>query len=279
MHGTERDRSVYMKMENSKHFVLVHGSGHGAWCWYKLATLLSSTGHNVTTLDLPASGINQTQQQQLHSFSDYAEPLFEFLGSLPPEEKVILVGHSMGGPVISIAMEMFPEKIAAAVFATAFMPGYCLFKPIQLVERTVVSDSQFINDQGVDNPPSAMIFGPKRLATKLYQLSPPEDLTLALSLVRIFPLFKEDIKLSKEKYGSVPRVFIVSDQDLSIEEDAQMWMIENNPPNEVKVINGADHMVMLLGNMLNYLVLVYLYTCIVDEKYDRITFHKIKSPY
>ncbi|KAK9948784.1 hypothetical protein M0R45_004346 [Rubus argutus] len=71
-----------------------------------------------------------------------------------------------------------------------------------------------------------------------------EDLTLALSLVRFSPLFNEEIKLTEKKYGLVLRVFIVCDQDLGIKEDLQMWMIRKNPPNEVKVINGSDHMVM-----------------------------------
>ena len=47
----------------------------------------------------------------------------DFMASLPPEEKVILVGHSMGGNCIALAMERFPEKISAAVFAAALMPG------------------------------------------------------------------------------------------------------------------------------------------------------------
>ncbi|PRQ55917.1 putative 3-oxolaurate decarboxylase [Rosa chinensis] len=243
-----------------KHFVLVHGAGHGAWCWYKLATLLNSTGHNVTTIDLAASGINPIQVQQVHSFSDYVEPLIEFLGSLLPKERVILVGHSMGGAVISIAMERFPEKIAVAVYATALMPGPALsyltiFEKIQ--ERSVLTDTQYRYDQGANNPPTSLLFGPKQLSSRLYQLSPPEDLELALSLVRFSPLFIEEIKLTEEKYGLVPSVFIVCDQDLSIEEDLQTWMIRKNPPNEVKVINGSDHMVMfsrpleLFSNLLN----------------------------
>ncbi|XP_062002067.1 methyl jasmonate esterase 1-like isoform X1 [Rosa rugosa] len=230
-----------------KHFVLVHGAGGGAWCWYKLATLLNSTDHNVTTIDLAASGINPIQVQQVHSFSDYVEPLIKFLGSLLPKERVILVGHSMGGAVISIAMERFPEKIAAAVYATAFMPGPALsyltiFEKIQ--ERSVLTDTQYRYDQGANNPPTSLLFGPKQLSSRVYQLSPPEDLELALSLERFSPLFFEEIKLTEAKYGLVPRVFIVCDQDLSIEEDLQTWMIRKNPPNEVKVINGSDHMVM-----------------------------------
>ncbi|RZC02529.1 Polyneuridine-aldehyde esterase, partial [Glycine soja] len=77
------------------HFVLVHGGLHGAWCWYKVVNQLKSAGHNVTTLDLAAAGINPKQVQGVNSFSEYNEPLITFLASLLPEEKVILVGHSL----------------------------------------------------------------------------------------------------------------------------------------------------------------------------------------
>ena len=73
---------------------------------------------------------------------------------------------------------------------------------------------------------------------------------LAMSLVRPFRLYGDDAlllkesELTKEKYGSVRRVYIVCDQDSAINEDLQRWMIEKNPTDEVKVIIGSDHMVM-----------------------------------
>ena len=73
---------------NSSNFVLIHGGSHGAWCWYKVATMLKSTGHNVTTIELAASGINPIQVQDIHSISKYYEPLMIFMESLPPKEKV-----------------------------------------------------------------------------------------------------------------------------------------------------------------------------------------------
>ena len=76
---------------NGMHFVLVHGGLHGAWCWYKVANKLKSEGHNVTTLDMAACGVNPKQRQEVHSVSEYNEPLMTFMASLPPEEKVILV--------------------------------------------------------------------------------------------------------------------------------------------------------------------------------------------
>ncbi|XP_050139420.1 methyl jasmonate esterase 1-like isoform X2 [Malus sylvestris] len=186
----------------NKHFVLIHGACHGAWSWYKVATLLKDSGHNVTALDLGASGINPIQVQQLPSLSEYVEPLTELMVSLPPKEKV--------------------------------------------TKRFDFMDSQFRYDNGINNPATSFLFGPNVLATSFYQLSPPQDSTLGLSLVRFSPLYNYDvIKLTEEKYGSVPRVFIVSDQDHAIVLDVQNYMIKNNPPTEVKVIKGSDHMVML----------------------------------
>ena len=48
----------------------------------------------------------------------------------------------------------------------------------------------------------------------------------------------------KENYGSVRRVYIVIEEDKIVNEDFQRWLIEKNPPDEVKVFSDADHMVM-----------------------------------
>lgn len=216
-----------------------------------MATLLKSANHKVTALDLAASGVHPKQVTDLHSFSDYYEPLMEFMKSLPPEERVILVGHSMGGLSISAAMERFPEKISAAVFATAFMPGpdFSYNSIREEVDRQLDSfmDTQFTFANGQSNPPTSMLFGPDILSTRLYQLSPSEDLILATLTMRPFPLHddgSQNLMLTKDKYGSVPRIYVVCGQDKIINEDVQRWMIQNNPTDEVKVIADSDHMVM-----------------------------------
>ena len=111
-------------MDRGKHFVLVHGAGNGAWCWYKLVPLLKLLGHRVTALDLGSSGVNPKRLDELASVYDYVQPLMELVASLPQDEKVILVGHSYGCLPISLAMESFPEKILVAVFVSAYMPNY-----------------------------------------------------------------------------------------------------------------------------------------------------------
>ncbi|KAF1874804.1 hypothetical protein Lal_00007419 [Lupinus albus] len=241
--------------KEKRHFVLVHGSCHGAWCWYKVASLLKSAGHQVTALDMAASGIHAKRVQELNSIKQYFEPLIEFLASLPQEERVILVGHSFGGVCISVAMEMFPNKIAAAVFVTAFMPAHNLSFVNLLHEyrRSLESnlDSVTMFDEGHNaHHNGSFIFGPQFMASNLYQLSPLEDLTLALSLVRptrIYgdeELLREETRVTRDKYGTVTKVYVVCEQDKVLKPNFQVSMIERNPTNDVKVIPDADHMPM-----------------------------------
>ncbi|XP_058745246.1 methyl jasmonate esterase 1-like [Vicia villosa] len=241
------------------HFVLIHGAGYGAWCWYKVSTLLKSVGHDVTSLDLAASGINTKQVQDISSILDYNEPLMTFMESLPSDEKVILVGHSFGGINISMAMERFPHKISVAVFVAAFVISEDLTYP-HIVQELVrrrdgkkdwSMDTKRLFFNGNNNPPTALLFGPKYMESQMFQLSPLEDLTLSLSLVRPFPLFNneelfaKESKVSKDKNGSVAKVFIITKEDISLIDDLQMWMIERSGPYvEVSVINDSDHMAM-----------------------------------
>ncbi|KAJ9170762.1 hypothetical protein P3X46_018842 [Hevea brasiliensis] len=249
-------------MQNSKHFVLVHGICHGAWCWYKILALLKAAGHRVTALDLGGCGVNSnSNSKQLNhqissiSISDYLQPLMDFLASLPEEEKVILVGHSYGGMAISLAMESFPNKILVAVFVTAFMPN-CAFPPATLVleffKRTPMEsllDFQFFFDDGPEKLPTSALFGPNYMAANLYQHCQPEDMELAKMLIKPSRLLLKELSkeslLTEDKFGSVNRVFIVCESDGLLKKDLQEWFLEIMPTKDVKFIAGADHMVML----------------------------------
>ncbi|KAK4393856.1 Salicylic acid-binding protein 2 [Sesamum angolense] len=116
------------------HIILVHGACHGAWCWYKLKPLLEAAGHRVTALDLAASGIDRRRLEELHTFADYSQPLLELMASIPLEEKVVLVGHSLGGMNLVLAMDMYPQKIKVAVFLAVVMPD-SIHKPSYVLNQ------------------------------------------------------------------------------------------------------------------------------------------------
>lgn len=72
---------------------------------------------------------------------------------------------------------------------------------------------------------------------------------LAFALVRPSPNFSdaksiEEVSVTEENYGTVRRVFIMSGQDKGMVVPLQMYMIVNNPPDEIKEICDSDHMVM-----------------------------------
>ncbi|KAH9309554.1 hypothetical protein KI387_037465, partial [Taxus chinensis] len=109
--------------QEQEHFVLIHGLGHGAWCWYKVVTLLKQKGHRVVALDLTSNGINKAAPaDEVTSVAHYSEPLIQYLQSLGDDEKVTLVGHSFAGCPLSYAMEMYPNKVSKAIFLAAFTP-------------------------------------------------------------------------------------------------------------------------------------------------------------
>ncbi|CAN6459970.1 unnamed protein product [Victoria cruziana] len=199
-------------MEGNKprhHFVLVHGACHGRWCWFKVSPLLRKAGHKVSVLDLKASGIHPAMPDEVVSVAEYSQPLLNLLDSIPADEKVVLVGHSFGGLCIALAAEKFPAKVSVAVFLSAFMPHPSV-------------------------PPSDILHS---------------DYTLAMSLVRASPLYRDDQSrcdfVSEVNYGRTKRVYVVCKEDLAIKESFQHRMIERSPVDKVVEIEGADHMVML----------------------------------
>ncbi|KAL0343624.1 UNVERIFIED_CONTAM: Salicylic acid-binding protein 2 [Sesamum angustifolium] len=237
------------------HIILVHGICHGAWCWYKLQPLLEAAGHRVTVLDLAASGIDRRNLEDLHTFVDYSQPLLDLMASIPQEEKVLLVGHSLGGMNLPFAMDMYPEKIKVAVFLTALMPD-TTNKPSYVAEQLLAGisseewlDTEFKSFGSPEENLTSLLFGPNYISTNLYQLSPAEDVALANTLVRPGSLFLPDLEsrnpFSKEGYGSVKRVFIQCLQDRAIPIKFQRWQISNFPPDQVKEIDTSDHMVMI----------------------------------
>ncbi|CAN1343577.1 Methyl jasmonate esterase 1 [Linum perenne] len=237
-----------------QHLVLVHGTNHGAWCWYKLITRLKSAGHKVTALDLGGSGVNF---DQVSSIDDYVKLLIQFMAHLPEEERVILVGHSYGGIPISLAMEKFPSKILVAVFVAAFMPSISsppanvVLELSRRMSMESLMDSKFDWTDEANDGRNLVMFGPHHMRTSIYQNCQPEDLELAKSLMRESGLFLKDLAqeslLTKDGFGSVERVYIVAEEDKILKKDLQEWFIQNSPIQEgnLKFIPGADHMVKL----------------------------------
>ncbi len=97
-------------------FVLVHGAWHGAWCWEKVVPLLQEAGHGVVVPDLPGHGEDGMPISEL-SMRGYADRVIRTVDEQP--EPVVLVGHSMGGIVVSLVAEARPDRLKKLVYLRA----------------------------------------------------------------------------------------------------------------------------------------------------------------
>jgi len=100
-------------------FVLVHGAFCGAWIWGPLQERLKESGHSAVAFDLPGSGDDRTPSTEI-TLDSCAARTCEVLAASP--EPAILVGHSMGGVVVTQAAARCPHRVSALVYVSAFMP-------------------------------------------------------------------------------------------------------------------------------------------------------------
>ncbi|MBE0587776.1 MAG: alpha/beta hydrolase [Hydrogenophaga sp.] len=81
-------------------FVLVHGAWHGAWCWKRVLPLLRAAGAEAHAVTLTGVG------ERAHLMGpniDLNTHIQDVIGLIEAEElqRVVLVGHSYGGIVIT----------------------------------------------------------------------------------------------------------------------------------------------------------------------------------
>ena len=221
-------------MADKKNFLLVHGSWHTSKCWDRVVQVLSAQGHRVNTIDLPGRSTRFASAWKI-SLENHADAIVA--AAKKEDSKVILVGHSMGGLMISRAAEKAPECFERLVYLTAFLPcnGDSLF-----------SLSTKDKDSLVPTAVSMSLLGGKttlksNAADVFYTDLTPEDVALATSHLVSEPgkPYMTKLKLCDERYGSVPRAYISCTEDRAITLDFQKHMLERQPCERVATLKAS----------------------------------------
>jgi pimeloyl-ACP methyl ester carboxylesterase len=145
-------------MTDDPAFVLVHGAWHGGWCYRRTADLLRAKGHRVFTPTLTGLG------ERSHLFSgqiNLTTHISDILNLIRWEllDKVVLLGHSYGGMVITGVADRAADKIASLVYLDAVIPSdnqslYDLVPP-EMLQNQLKSAS---DHGGVGVPPISAAF-------------------------------------------------------------------------------------------------------------------------
>ncbi|BBN02880.1 hypothetical protein MPTK1_2g18920 [Marchantia polymorpha subsp. ruderalis] len=238
--------SKTLETNPTAHFVFIHGAGHGAWCWYEVVTILEKAGYKATALDCLSAGTDNTSPDDVTSVQQYSKPLIDYLTTIT--DKVILVGHSLGGHCIALAMEVYPEKVSKSVFLSAIMQvkGSDISDPNSTLSKLYSNDSKnfsFTYVNGLQAQPTSLHIPKSSISNLYYNESPPSAATLAKLLMKAVPVQAvfSPFDLTPSRYGTVRRFYIKTGKDNAIPESSQQEFIDRSPVEKVFSIDESDH--------------------------------------
>jgi len=210
-------------------YVLIHGAWHGSWCWDKIVPLLKQAGHTAIAPDLPGHGKDKTPIPEI-TLQGYVQRVCETVDA--QVEPVILVGHSMGGGVITQAAEECPDKLKMLVYLCAFLPGNgeSLFDWIQrntesllLPNRVLAEDKSYSTIRG------------DAVKEVFYADCSDEDVARARSLLgpQASAPLRVPVRITEQNFGRLPRVYIETLQDKTVSLSLQRRMYAAVPCQKV----------------------------------------------
>jgi pimeloyl-ACP methyl ester carboxylesterase len=212
-----------------KTFILIHGSWHSAWNWHRVVPLLEKAGHRAIAIDLPGMGRDKTPIQEV-TMKTTVEKICALIDSIPG--KVILVGHSKNGIMISQAAEYRPAKIGKLVYLAA----YLIPNGKTQREYSVLDTEGWLKPYVTQYPETnSHTLQPAIYKEGLYHDCDDNITELAKVLLGHEPVESgtTPLQLTEENFGSVPRVYIECTEDRAVTPFIQRKMYTEMPCEKV----------------------------------------------
>ncbi|MGB4772819.1 MAG: alpha/beta fold hydrolase [Chitinophagaceae bacterium] len=224
--GAKAAELVVQALEDSKRklptYVLVHGAWADESAWGFVRNQLAVHA-NVEVVNLPAHGADNTYGVGI-GLKNYVKTVTDIVNKQPG--KVILVGHSMAGMIISQVAENLPSKIDKLIYVSAYLPkngesatgitnAFLNNKPIEAFEfnqdYTLVSIKKDAIAPVVcaDCPPYM-----KETLVKYHRAEPVQGLNDKVSLT--------------SKFAAAPKYYISTKNDMAVPYALQQQMIKAN---------------------------------------------------
>lgn len=206
-----------------------------ASAWDAVIPLLQAKEYEVTAVNLPGHGADNTPYEQIQ-LQTYVDAVQNAIGG----QSVILVGHSMAGMVISQLAEAIPDQISRLVYVAAYLPqnGQSLYALSQQDTH-----SQVGRYWRQDDPQH---YSPAYIAPEGIREVFADDCSDAI-VQRLIDHHKPDalaplatpVSLTVERFGSVPKTYIHTLQDKAVSYYLQKRMVEQTPVNAVYTLDSS----------------------------------------
>jgi len=235
--------------------LLLHGYWHGSWCWSEVLARLTAAGTRALAVDMAGHGLRArrpaaptarpfdaaalgAEPSPASADLDEAAALFvaqaRALGGGAP---VTAVAHSMGGNVLTRAVQEAPGLFAHAVYVTAFMPasGVPAAAHISwpenegdLVVAAMVADPATIGALRLDTASADPSYR-QLLRTAFFGDVPADVADAAIGLLTPDApagIAARATTLTADGWGSVPRTYVVCARDRALQPAMQRKFIE-----------------------------------------------------
>ena len=186
-------------------YVMVHGGGHGGWCYQRVARLLRSAGHEVYTPTLTGLG---ERAHLVSSETNLDTHIADIVGVLQFEEltNAIVVGHSYGGMVITGVADRALSRVGHLVFLDAAHPrnGKSLVNSSPALMDFARSSSRMVD--GVE-----LVMWPSREVVEMMGVTQPDDAAWLMDKLTPHPwkCFEQPLRLANEAaIRNIPRTNI-----------------------------------------------------------------------
>jgi len=109
-------------MTSKTSYVLIHGAWLGGWCWARVRTLMESANARVFTPTLSGLGERAHLAKPVPSLDTHIEDVVRVIEA-EELERVVLVGHSYAGMVITGVADRIKSRIGKLVYLDAAVPS------------------------------------------------------------------------------------------------------------------------------------------------------------
>ena len=206
-------------------YVLVHGAWSSAAGLEQVKEGLEKAGQKVILVSLPGHGDDHTPPNTL-TMDVYRDKTIEAIDGV--QGKVILVGHSMAGIVISAVAEKIPNRIDKLVYLAAYLPA----NGQSLLDLATTDKDSYLGHALVPSEDKLTI-GVKQdvIAPAFCQDAPDGVKNVVVSTFRVEPAIPltNKVTLTSENFGKVPKYYIHTLQDHTVSPELQKRMVAAAP--------------------------------------------------
>jgi pimeloyl-ACP methyl ester carboxylesterase len=186
--------------------MLVHGVGHGAWCWGRTTADLVGRGHEVFAVDLPLSGLDDDAAAVRRALDDWSQD-------------VVLVGHSYAGLVISKAAAERSDVQHLVYVAAMMVDGGDVY-----LNRMSEFPAAPINEEVELTADGELVVSPTTAVECFYNECDRGEAADAARRLRPTAAACLAVPTGAEPWKSIPSTYVLCQRDRAIHPDFQRWM-------------------------------------------------------